>query len=106
MPPSREVSCRTSKLSRSPRQRAMLPFRPEVSTATTSMLDTPGSVFHQFEQHASGARRVNEHVEVPACADLDVFGDQTRARCLQAGDRASEVGNVQRNVMQSFATLL
>src|SRR5664279_2071059 len=49
VPPSSEVSCRTSKLSPSPRQSAMLPFRPEVSTETISISDAYGGVFHQFQ---------------------------------------------------------
>src|SRR5208337_513089 len=37
VPPSSEMSCSDSKLSRLPRQRAMLPFRPEVSTETINI---------------------------------------------------------------------
>src|ERR1022692_4559279 len=80
VPPSREVSCRTSKLSPSPRHSAMLPLRPEVSTETISISEAHRSVFHQFQQHASRAGRVNENVEMSARANLDLVRDQARSR--------------------------
>jgi hypothetical protein len=55
----------------------------------TKLAATPGNVshalgrvFHQFEQHAAGARGMHEHVKMPASANLDLIRDQARAVCL------------------------
>ena len=48
---------------------------------------------------------MDEEVEMAAGADLNVFRDEARALGFQRFERGRDVFNVQRDVVQAFATL-
>src|SRR5579862_6259805 len=69
------------------------------------LLHALGSVFHQLQQHATGAGRMYKYIEVTAGADFDLVGNEARARRLQALDGGRQIVDMQGDVVQAFAAL-
>src|SRR5438034_983633 len=67
--------------------------------------DQHGSVvgLDQFKQNAASARGVDEDIAMPAGPDLDFLRDQPHAILFELADSRFQVGNAERNVMQSLA---
>jgi hypothetical protein len=69
------------------------------------VLDVADGVLANFQQDAAGARGVDEEVEVSPGAGLDLFGDEPHALRLEGFERGFDVADLQRDVVQAFATL-
>jgi hypothetical protein len=65
----------------------------------------PGPLLNQFQQNSARRGRVHEDIQVPACA-LARLVEKARARRLEFLDRRTEVRDLQRDMVQSFAPLL
>src|SRR5579872_2108965 len=67
--------------------------------------DVADGVVADFEENAAGARGVDEEVEMAAGAGLDLLRDESDALGLERLEGGGNVIDVQRNVVQAFATL-
>src|SRR5579872_6488296 len=87
----------------SPRARVMPPWRPEVSTASSSMSDGADRVLAEFQQHSAGGRGMHKDVEMSAGADLDLVGDEAHAACLKIFEGGGNIVHMNGYVVQAFA---
>src|SRR5271166_6984076 len=62
-------------------------------------------VFHQLEQHASGAGRMGKDVAMTAGADLDFFVDEPRARGFKTLHCFRKIGYVHGDMVEALSAL-
>src|SRR5438477_5519108 len=83
----------------------MPPSGPEVSTASSNMSNRGDWILAEFEQHAASRRGMNEDVEVPSGADLDLVRDQPHAPSLKIFKRCRNVVYMNCHVMETLSAL-